>query len=224
MREHHAHYDHPAHYLRVTLEFQKPFWRDLIDESYFMVDSFGGCCVYDESSRHQGCNAGVLGWLIGGESAMAMSNLDDSALIARVLESLPESLRAGKELFVEGRVQRWVGAVNALPGGLPLRDLDSRHCPDPEGNPWLFCVGDYLFDSTLNGVMDSAEYVAEWISEEVADPANFTVSEVLELQETPVEPEIAHEIALGEIKLQLNRSVLREALRGAETETLTHAG
>ena len=33
----------------------------------------------------------------------------------------------------------------------------------------LFVVGDYLFDSTLNGVLDSADCVAEWITEEAAE-------------------------------------------------------
>jgi protoporphyrinogen oxidase len=174
MSRHHAHYDYPAHYLRVTVLFSEPFWRKLINESYFMIDAFGGCCLYDESSRGrknsaQGKTPGVLGWLIGGENALALSNLEDAQLIQRVLDSLPQPLRSGKELAVEGRVQRWVGAVNARPGGFPLRDPDARHLPDPEHNPWLFVVGDYLFDSTLNGVMDSADYVAEWINEEVAE-------------------------------------------------------
>ena len=28
-------------------------------------------------------------------------------------------------------------------------------------------MGDYLFDSTLNGVLDSADYVAEFLAEEI---------------------------------------------------------
>ncbi len=31
-------------------------------------------------------------------------------------------------------------------------------------HPNLFLVGDYLYDSTLNGVLDSAEYVSDWIA------------------------------------------------------------
>ena len=30
----------------------------------------------------------------------------------------------------------------------------------------MFVVGDYLFDSTLNGVLDSADYVADWLAAE----------------------------------------------------------
>jgi monoamine oxidase len=192
MRAHHDHFDYPAHYLRVSILFQEPFWRDTIAESYFMIDAFGGCCVYDETSRcvsssGETSTAAILGWLIGGEMALSLNNLDDEALIARVLDSLPEPLRHGREMFVEGRVHRWVGAVNALPGGFPLREPDSRHVPDPANNPMLFVVGDYLFDSTLNGVLDSAECVAEWITEETAEEA-VTASSTLK---RPV-PTVSH--------------------------------
>ena len=170
--DHHAHYDHPAHYVRVTVLFRRPFWRDVVRGSYFMLDAFGGCCVYDESARCPDANAtaGVLGWLLGGSAALTLANLDDRALVERVLASLPASLSHGRELAVDARVHRWVGAVNARPGGYPLRDPDGRHTPDPDRHPNFFVVGDYLFDSTLNGVADSADCVAGWIAEEEADP------------------------------------------------------
>jgi protoporphyrinogen oxidase len=176
MHRHHKFYDYPAHYLRVTVLFEKPFWRDRIAESYFMLDAFGGCCVYDESSRNNDQGFGVLGWLLGGEAALTMSNLADDALFDQVLDSLPRCLRHGRQLLLEGRVHRWVGSVNGLPGGRPARDPDARHQPEPTEHPRLFVVGDYLFDSTINGLLDSADVVAEWIVEEVADdravPAN----------------------------------------------------
>lgn len=169
MREHSAHYAAPAHYLRVSVLFDHPFWRDQISDSYFMSDAFGGCCVYDESSRNGSESHGVLGWLLAGDAALTMSNLDDETLVTRVLDSLPSSLRHGKEAFVEARVHRWLGAVNGLPGGAVQRDPDARHVPDPDHHPQLFVVGDYLFDSTINGVLDSADTVAEWIVEEMSD-------------------------------------------------------
>ena len=107
MRNHHAHYDHPAHYLRVSIRFKHPFWRKVVTGSYFMSDAFGGCCVYDESSRCHETSQGVLGWLLGGDSALTLSNLDDQTLIDRVLDSLPAPLHEGRELIVEGRVHRW---------------------------------------------------------------------------------------------------------------------
>jgi monoamine oxidase len=169
MQNHHNHYDYPAHYLRVSALFEKPFWRDRIAESYFMSDAYGGCCIYDETSRIDNTTYGVLGWLLAGESALNMSNLHDAPLIEEVISSLPPSLRHGRELLLEGHVHRWVGSVNGLPAGYPAREPDSRHVPEPEDHDDLFVVGDYLFDSTINGVMDSADTVAEWLVEEMAE-------------------------------------------------------
>ena len=166
MHAHHVHYDYPAHYLRVTLLFRQAFWRDRIDDSYFMLDAFGGCCVYDETSRSGSDTSGAaLGWLLAGDAALNLNNLADEDLVEEMLESLPDCWSRAREMLLEGRVHRWVGSVNGLPAGYPAREPDSRHVPDPEGNPGLFVVGDYLFDSTLNGVLDSAEVVAELILE-----------------------------------------------------------
>jgi monoamine oxidase len=167
MRRHHIHYDYPAHYLRISVLFREVFWREHLKDSYFMLDAFGGCCLYDESSRG-GCGEyGVLGWLLAGEAAMTASNRTDDELIAMVLDSLPTAMQPGREIFIEGRVHRWIGAVNGLPGGDPALDLEARHVPELT-NPNLFVVGDYLFDSTLNGVLDSADYVAESIAEKLS--------------------------------------------------------
>ncbi|HYV36685.1 MAG TPA: hypothetical protein VE988_13340 [Gemmataceae bacterium] len=86
-----------------------------------------------------------------------------------MLDALPSQLSHGRDLFVEGRVHRWIGAVNGLPAGVPARNLDARHQPEPTRHPNLFVVGDYLFDSTLNGVLDSADYVAQWLVEKMED-------------------------------------------------------
>ncbi len=169
MHRHHVHYDYPAHYLRVTVLFKEPFWRSQLQDSYFMLDAFGGCCLYDESSRNGHDSSGVLGWLLAGEAAVSLSNYSDNDLIPIILDSLPFSLRHGIELFLEGRVHRWIGSVNGLPAGLPPLDMDLRHVPEPKQHPNLFVVGDYLFDSTLNGLLDSADYVAEWLTERMEE-------------------------------------------------------
>ena len=171
MAAHHAFYNHPAHYLRVTVAFEENFWRGKLAGSYCMLDAFGGCCLYDESSRNPGRPHAVLGWLIGGDAAADMNDLTDDELVRAALDALPPHLEAGKCLAKESRVHRWIGAVSALPGGLHPRTLDRRHRPDPTGHPTLFVVGDYLFDSTLNGVLDSAEYVARWLAALMADRA-----------------------------------------------------
>ncbi len=98
MKRHHAHHDYPAHYLRVTILFQRPFWRPHLNDSYSMLDAFGGCCLYDESSRNGSGSHGVLGWLLGGEPAQSMSGLSDEELIAMMLESLPPFLQHGRRV------------------------------------------------------------------------------------------------------------------------------
>jgi monoamine oxidase len=168
MERHHAHYDHPAHYLRVSVLFRKPFWRDRIAEDYFMVDSFGGACIYDETFRGEPHENGVLAWLLGGGAAATMSNQTDDQLLQAVFDSLPADLAAeAREHFLEARVHRWINAVNALPGGRPIHNPELRHRPEPLENPKFFTAGDYLFDSTLNGVLDSAEWVAESVLEQI---------------------------------------------------------
>ncbi|HEY1190270.1 MAG TPA: FAD-dependent oxidoreductase [Gemmata sp.] len=165
MERHHAHYDYPAHYLRVSGLFDAPFWRGAVSGSYFMIDAFGGTCVYDESARTPSGTYGVLGWLLAGEAAATLSNLPDEELCNAVLDAVPAVLGDARAHFLEGRVHRWIGCVNGLPAGRPARAPEARHCPEPVGHPGLFVVGDYLFDSTLNGVLDSAELVVEEIAE-----------------------------------------------------------
>jgi len=161
--KHLKHYDKPAHYLRVAAVFKTPFWRDTVKGSYFMQDSFNGACLYDEGSRHPDGGNGVLNWLLAGNDAMTLSNLSDAEIIAKALDSLPKPLEHGRGQFIEARVHRWLGSINALPGSHPVAELDVRHVPEPVGHPDLYVVGDYMFDSTVNGVYDSALFVTNRI-------------------------------------------------------------
>jgi protoporphyrinogen oxidase len=169
IRKHVSRFRQPAHYLRVSLLYDRPFWRNQVVDSYFMTDAFGGCCVYDEGLRNGDGVHGVLGLLIAGEAALTLANLDDVRLVEQARRSLPSMLRESEAQFLEGKVHRWLGAVSGLPGGRPAQDPDARHVPDPAANPWLFVVGDYLFDATLNGVLDSVDSVVEMLEEEAAD-------------------------------------------------------
>ncbi len=162
-RRHLTHYNHPAHYLRITISFKQPSWRSRFPDSFMMIDQFGGCCLYDESLRDPSCNGGVLGWLIAGENAEEMSLWDDQQLIEAALDSLPAFFPDARPDFIEGRIHRWIGAVSAMPGGWSAVPLEQRHQPEPQDHAKLFVVGDYLFDSTLNGVLDSADYVSKWM-------------------------------------------------------------
>lgn len=166
IRSHVSRFDHPAHYLRVTALFDEPFWRGHIDGGYLMLDAFGGCCLYDESAREPAPRFGVLGWLLGGAAAEDWADRDDDAIVAAALDSLPAWLGDPRAHLRETRVHRWTGAVSALPGGWRPPGIDRRHQPAPAGHPHLFVVGDYLYDSTLNGVLDSAAHVAGWLATE----------------------------------------------------------
>jgi glycine/D-amino acid oxidase-like deaminating enzyme len=183
MRKHVAHYSNLAHYLRVSLLFDRPFWRERLDGSYFMVDGLGGFCVYDETAKDRMDPRGVLGCLLAGDAALTLGNLDDDTLIERVAAALPPSLRDPNVPRLEGRVHRWLGAVSGLPGGYPIAEPDARHVPEPLEHPWFFAVGDYLFDATLNSVLDSADTVVDWILEEVEEHQSTLALE--ERVETP---------------------------------------
>ena len=165
MTKHVACYDRPGHYLRISILFERPFWRRLMAGSWVMLDAFGGCCVYDESLSHGADRYGVLGWLLAGADALSLCNADDRTLIARAIESLPDELYdEARAQLIEGRVHRWAGAVSGEPGGFPLRDPGLAHQPEPVEHPALVVVGDYLFDSTLNGVLRSARIATDCIA------------------------------------------------------------
>lgn len=161
MQRHLAHHDHPAHYLRVSLLLDGPAPLVPGEDDYLMVDAFGGACLYVESSRAPGARHGVLGWLLGGEAAATMSGLSDDAITAAAIDALPAPFAGCRVL--EARVHRWIGAVSAVPGGWQPLPVATRHRPSP-AHPKLFVVGDYLYDSTLNGALDSADYVAGWVT------------------------------------------------------------
>jgi protoporphyrinogen oxidase/SAM-dependent methyltransferase len=163
MVKHIAYFDRPAHYLRVSILFDEPFWGEKIQGAWFMSEAFGGCCVYNEGARHDVGKHGVLNFLIAGSDALAFANLSDEEMVTTALKSLPATLGDARAHFMEGKVHRWLSSVNALPGGLPARDVLSNHRPEPKQHPGLVVVGDYLFDSTLNGLLDSSDAATDII-------------------------------------------------------------
>ncbi|MEY9185664.1 protoporphyrinogen oxidase/SAM-dependent methyltransferase [Bradyrhizobium sp. USDA 326] len=167
MVKHVAYFDRPAHYLRVSILFDEPFWGEQIPGAWFMSEAFGGCCVYNEGARHDVGKHGVLNWLIPGSDALAFANLSDQELIDAALKSLPASLGDARLHFMEGKIHRWLSSVNAIPGGLPVRDVMTNHRPEPKEHPGVVVVGDYLFDSTLNGLLDSSDAATDIILTEM---------------------------------------------------------
>ncbi len=99
MVKHVAYFDRPAHYLRVSILFDEPFWGEKIPGAWFMSEAFGGCCVYNEGARHDVGKHGVLNWLIAGSDALAFANLSDQELIDAALKSLPASLGNARDAF-----------------------------------------------------------------------------------------------------------------------------
>jgi SAM-dependent methyltransferase len=68
---------------------------------------------------------------------------------------------------VEGKVHRWLSSVNAIPGGVPVRGARENHLPEPTENPGIFLTGDYLYDSTLNGLIDSCDIASDLVVSEL---------------------------------------------------------
>ena len=170
IQRHLLQFSHPAHYLRITMLFKTPFWRHWLRDAFCMLDQLGGCCLYDESLRRPGLQHGILGWLLGGDAALNHCQLTDQQLTTLALQSLPHGRQRAEQQLLESRVHRWPAAVSAWPGGIRPDWPDKRHQPEPHEHQQLFLTGDYLFDSTLNGVLDSAHIVATAIASNTSPP------------------------------------------------------
>ena len=166
MAKHFDHFNCPAHYLRVAISFEKPFWDDLVQGSWWMSDQFNGHCVYIESTRYDYGNGGGLNWLIAGSDALALANLPDDHLVRFALDSLPPQMQFGRKFMVEAKVHRWMNTVNGIPGGRPVKDTQAAHQPEPKLHPGMLITGDYLFDATVNGVLDSADCASDMLMSE----------------------------------------------------------
>ena len=164
---HVSYFDRPAHYLRATFLFERPFWREHIDTDWWYLDAFDGCCVYDESARHDHKGWGVLAFLIAGNAALALANLPDERIEQLCLDALPPVLAEGKDLIADRRIHRWMASVSAIPGGLPVRHREVNHRIDAKRLPGVVMVGDYIFDATLNGAFDSADVATDIIVSDV---------------------------------------------------------
>ena len=57
----------------------------------------------------------------------------------------------------------------SIPGGYPLRPRRVNHSPDPEKLPGIYLVGDYMFDATLNGALDSADSATDLITSQIVE-------------------------------------------------------
>jgi monoamine oxidase len=156
-----AHYDLPAHYLRVSFLFREKWWaKRSIPGDFWMMDFCNGCAVYDESTRWDANGQGhVLSFLLGGQDALNLvsDNQTDAEIARYVLDRLPADWRADAEAsLAESRVERYIGSINANPGSWSPEELIGEHAPEPKSHPGLFLCCDALFDSTLNACLMSA--------------------------------------------------------------------
>lgn len=155
-----AHYDLPAHYLRVSMLFRSPWWKRLgMPGDFWMCDMMNGCCVYDESTRWKARNGGhVLSFLISGQDALLLNsqNQSDEEIIEAVLDRLPQCMGEAQNQLIEAQVDRYAGSINAMPGGFPAEKLLGAHTPEPNSHQGVFLCCDAFFDSTLNGALISA--------------------------------------------------------------------
>ena len=167
MVKHIAYFDRPAHYLRVSILFDDAVLGR--QDSGRLVHVRGVRRLLRLCRRRASrCRQhGVLNWLIAGSDALAFANLSDEELIDAAMKSLPPSLGDARAHLLEGKIHRWLSSVNALPGGLPARDVMTNHRPEPKEHPGLVVVGDYLFDSTLNGLLDSSDAATDIIVTEM---------------------------------------------------------
>ena len=127
MVKHIAYFDRPAHYLRVSILFDAPFWGDRIPGAWFMSEAFGGCCVYNEGARHDVGKYGVAEladrrFRRAGFRQSQRSGTDRRG--AEVSAGLARRRRAAH--FAEGKIDRWLSSVKALPGGTPSARRDER--------------------------------------------------------------------------------------------------
>lgn len=169
MDRHIDYFDRPGHYLRATLLFERPFWREHISGAWWMLDAFDGCCAYDEGARTPIGPWGALGFLIAGNAALGLANMADTDIEQLCLDALPPQFGDARRMLVDRRIHRWMASVNAIPGGYPERSAYVNHRPAAKAYPGFMVVGDYMFDATLNGVLDSADAASDIIVSEVLE-------------------------------------------------------
>lgn len=127
----------------------------------------------------------ILSFLLAGGDALLLcsSNQSDDCIVEHVLQSLPTFMREdAQDHFIQGKVSRYVGSINAQPGGWPAEELRGEHIPEPKEHPGVFLVGDYFFDSTLNAALMSANVAIELLLEYFG-VESAPVTEAIELLE-----------------------------------------
>jgi len=181
IRAHIRHHRYPADYVRVTLRTTERVWADELPEDYFVCQGLGGTTVYEKSILSDSQEIPILSLLIGGRHATELAHRPDGEVFHRVLQALPDEAHIDRNLVSTFRVDRWTNevGVSRLPGGVPLRPLAKRHAPSAD-YPNVFMLGDYLYDTTINGALDACVFVTKSICENVMGRKVDSIEELLE--------------------------------------------
>lgn len=180
IRQHVRHHLHPADYVRVTIRSRERTWEDELPEDYFVCEGLGGVTVYDKSICTESRTVPILSLLVAGAHASDLAQRQDSEVLRITLDALPPSAGVDSHSVEKFWVDRWTRAlgVSRLPGGVPLLALARRHCPCAD-YPDIFALGDYLYDTTINGALDACVFVAKRIFEKVTGKSAECLAEYM---------------------------------------------
>ncbi len=163
VRRHLEHHDMSTHYLRVTFLTKDRCWKAIAPEDYFVTDAFEGVTVYDQTRLvPDGKPYGIMSWLLSGKPAAEISKLPDAEICRRIMAAMPPPLVKAVGQPLECKVDRFMNAVSRQPGGLPILPDNDKHTPCRAFRNLIF-TGDYLYDSTLHGCLESATTAADQI-------------------------------------------------------------
>lgn len=206
VRRHLEHHDVSTHYLRVTILTPDRRWKDVAQEDYFITDAFDGVTVYDQSRFvPRDKPYGIMSWLLAGKSAADMSRLSDTEVCLRIRVAMPPILSrvmgGARGAPIDCKVDRYMNSVSRQPGGIPILADSQKHTPCSPKN--LIFTGDYLYDSTLHGCLESATVASEMISTALGVPQKFVIAGA-----ASVDPETVRELEQAKDRWTANRRAL----------------
>jgi monoamine oxidase len=187
IKKHIEHHYYPTDYLRATILFRERTWAETFPESYFVTEGLGGVTVYDKTVPYNSGEAPILSLLIAGSHATELSKEPDDQVLQSAMRALPKELGVDERSIIASEIDRWQNdqGVSRMPGGVPLLSLHDRHLPARE-HPQLFILGDFLYDTTINGALDGAKFVINSICGKVSGTESDSVAEFVEAEKYAV--------------------------------------
>jgi hypothetical protein len=141
------------------IAYHEEYERQLMSQGYEYDDAHKFALEKEKTLRRRGDvsygKSHILSFLLCGQDALLMcsGDWDEEDIADYLIDCLPDSFHdEACEHLVCARVSRYVGSINAQPGGWPVEDLMEEHIV----TDGVYLVGDYFFDSTLNGALISS--------------------------------------------------------------------